>query len=81
MQWDVFDYAQLLAATMARPRRLAVEPTSGERLAELLRCRGQLGHVGARRAHLAGLLTAIGDQLAYDVALMGWHVNSGSSVT
>ena len=64
-------YTQLLAAADARACQLAGEPTNGERLVELLRCRVQLGARRPSPSTRGWAPGAIGDQVAYDLALIG----------
>jgi hypothetical protein len=64
-------YTQLLMATLAAPRRVTAEPTTVERLREVRWCRGQLGTRQPSASAPGWAPGAIGDQLAYDVALVG----------
>jgi hypothetical protein len=64
-------YTRLLETALDRFHDSDRLPTSGEALAELLRCRGQLGMGASPRVGSGGMVGTVTDQLAYDIALIG----------
>jgi hypothetical protein len=60
-------YAELLDAAFSERLRSGPPGATGERLAELLRCRSQLTTSTPSNNRVAG---AVADQLAYDLALI-----------
>jgi hypothetical protein len=64
---SVFMYAELLEAALGERLRSGPPGASGERLAELFRCRRQLN---ASPSPNNGVAVSVADQLAYDVALI-----------
>jgi hypothetical protein len=63
-------YTKLLETALDRVHDSDRLPTSGEALAELLRCRGQLGMGAFPRVGSGGMVGTVTDQLAYDIALI-----------
>ena len=64
-------YTKLLETALDKVHDSDQLPTTGEALAELLRCRGQLGAGTFPRLGSGGVVGNVTDQLAYDIALIG----------
>jgi hypothetical protein len=64
-------YTKLLETALDKVHDSDQLPTTGEALAELLRCRGQLGAGTSPRLGSGGVVGNVTDQLAYDIALIG----------
>jgi hypothetical protein len=63
-------YTKLLETALDRVHDSDPLPASGEALAELLRCRGQLGTGAFPGLGSGGMVGTVTDQLAYDIALI-----------
>ena len=63
-------YTALLEAALSEQRQSSAEPTTGEGLAKLLRCRSRLEVGRSSHTGTGWVPTALADQLAYDVALI-----------
>jgi hypothetical protein len=63
-------YTQLLKAGLENFRMSGSQPTAGEALAQLLRCRERIGHDAVRQSGPVDVLGAVADELAYDIALI-----------
>lgn len=66
----VFMYAQLLDVVLQERRRPGTSAARGERLAELLRCRGQLAANAPSNVGPNRVAVTLADQLEYDIALV-----------
>jgi hypothetical protein len=63
-------YTQLLEAGLESYRISNSQSTTGEALAELLRCRARLGVSPADQSGPVDVLGSVSDELAYDIALI-----------
>lgn len=73
-------YSHLLCSALDTPRPSDDAPTAGDALSELVRCRTRLSAGVSFRNRPEWALPAVADQLAYDVALVGFSQRLGVAV-
>jgi hypothetical protein len=70
-------YSQLLEAALDQGPATRAEPSPGEALGKLVGCRSRLAETASSGSGSGWLSVAIADQLAYDVALIGFARSIG----